>query len=95
MNNLYIGERISPKHPDLEYTTNITDASNFKIDACFLTNLTISTRNIKLIADKETNFSISIRNLFDYVCVDPGYENVGIDIPHYGRIFMIKITQNF
>ncbi|MCK5171711.1 MAG: TonB-dependent receptor, partial [Bacteroidales bacterium] len=95
LQNLYVGERISPKPAGLEYTTTFSDASNFKIGACFLTNLTISTRNIKLIAKKETDFSISLRNLFDYKCIDPGYENYGIDIPHCGRIFMIKITQRF
>ncbi|MCK4662588.1 MAG: TonB-dependent receptor [Bacteroidales bacterium] len=95
MENLFVGKRISPKKLGWEYVTNISDTLNYKVPYYFLTNLTISTRNIKLLDRKETIFSLSVRNLFDYEYIDPGYANKGIDIPHYGRIFIIKITQRF
>lgn len=84
LENIFVGRRISPKQNDENYT----------VPSYLLVNLTLSTKQIKIF-EKETFFSVSVRDLFNEKYVDPGPPDEGFDILHHGRIFLITISQNF
>ncbi len=72
----------------------LLNLKNYKVPSYLLVNLTLSTKQIKIF-EKETFFSVSVRDLFNEKYVDPGPPDEGFDILHHGRIFLITISQNF
>lgn len=98
LENIFVGRRISPKK---RLASDYSDPSykvdeNYKVPSYLLVNLTLSTKQIKIF-EKETFFSVSVRDLFNEKYVDPGPpdDDCGYDIPHHGRTFLILISQNF
>ena len=96
LENIFVGRRISPKtEPASKYTdTNYQVDENYKVPSYLLVNLTLSTKQIKIF-EKETFFSVSVRDMFNEKYVDSGPACGGFDIPHQGRTFLITISQNF
>ena len=97
LENIYVGKRTSPKILDETcYDPSFTQDEEYKVNAYFLTNITISTKKLKLIRDRETVISISCKDIFDLSYIDPsGVDSKGFDVPHHGRTFLIKLSQNF
>lgn len=92
----YVGERISPKLLDAnEYYPSFTPNEEYKVDPYWLLNLTLTTKEIKLVNNKGTILSINCKNILNKQFIDPGPENKGFDIPHHGRVLLIKLRQHF
>lgn len=91
----YVGPRKSPKAGSLMYDPPLSDPAGFEVDGYLLSNLTLSTRGLRLFGRQETAVTLGVRNLFDVEYVDPGYENRGIDVPHRGRSLVARLVQHF
>lgn len=90
----YVGNRLSPKAATVVYATPLQDPAGFRVPAYTLLNLNLASRSFE-IAGSRTEFSLLVRNLTDTSRVDPGYENQGIDVPHLGRSFLLRMTTRF
>lgn len=92
----YIGQRIASPENTFAYdpVNYLTDSENaYKLDAYFLLDLLISTRQIQLLKGKETLLSLRITNLLDQTYHYPGFND--FDIPGMHRFYKISLNQSF
>ncbi len=73
--------------------------SRYELGSYFLLDLAVSTYNLKLVQDKETEMSVKVYNILDEEYLYPGFSAVpgqnGFDIPGSGRSIVFTISQHF
>ena len=84
----YIGERSATQSNIV-----LNNGEEYKLGAYQVFNLTLYTKQLKLLPFGRTKFSLSIRNLTDELFIEPG--NNGIDIPGNRRTLYFQVVQKF
>ena len=74
---------------------SFTPNDEYKVDPYWLLNLILTTKEIRFIDNKETILSINCKNILNKQFIDPYPQNKGFNIPHHGRILLIKLHQYF
>ena len=89
----YIGSRKASLANSYIYDPAYFRVSGYELDPYFIFDLHISTSNLKIIKDNVSVFSLGVENVLDANYAYPGFKN--FDIPGFGRMFIVKISQEF
>ncbi len=89
----YIGSRKASLANSFIYDPAYFRISGYELDPYMIFDLHVSTSNLKIIDDNVTIFSLGITNILDANYAYPGFKN--FDIPGFGRMFVLKISQQF
>ena len=74
--------------------TNILDNGGlYDYPSYFVLGGSLQTVGVSLLADRETVFRLTARNLFGTRVVDPGF--AGVDYPQLGRTVMLQVVQEW
>ncbi|MCP4136227.1 MAG: TonB-dependent receptor, partial [bacterium] len=89
----YIHSRVAsePNSQVYDPVNYLTD--KYSLGAYFLLDVMISTYNLKLTGDKETEIRVKVYNVLGTEYVFPGFN--GFDIPGFERTFVVSLIQKF
>lgn len=91
--NWFVEERYVGWVPSSQANYAINGHEPYSIAPAFVTDLTLSSRDVYLFGDREAILSFKVANLFEAAYAQPGYG--GVDYQGLGRTFMLRISQGF
>ena len=73
-------------------SNNLLNLSQYEVPAYVYTAASISSSNLKLIADRDTDITFRVTNLANQRWSDPGF--YGVDVPSFGFTGTLIVVQS-
>lgn len=91
--NWFLEERYVHWVPSSQANFAVNGHEAYAIAPSFVTDLTLTSRDVYLLGEKEAVISFKVANVFDATYAQPGYG--GVDYQGLGRTFLLRISQGF